>query len=106
MEHFSDHCPTCHSNDGEGHTLFGKGRILGFTALGSEARELMGIVATRVASHPTGLGDPALINRAKHWLRTPSHGLRNLIRPLTGADWIDCIIGPVERRSKPARKLC
>ena len=25
MEHFSDHCATCHSNDGGGHTLFGKG---------------------------------------------------------------------------------
>jgi mono/diheme cytochrome c family protein len=25
MEHFSDHCATCHSNDGEGHTLFGMG---------------------------------------------------------------------------------
>ena len=25
MEHFSDHCATCHSNDGGGETLFGKG---------------------------------------------------------------------------------
>ena len=25
MEHFSDHCATCHSNDGGGHTLFGEG---------------------------------------------------------------------------------
>jgi mono/diheme cytochrome c family protein len=25
MEHFSDHCATCHSDTGEGHTLFGKG---------------------------------------------------------------------------------
>ena len=25
MEHFSDHCATCHSNNGDGHTLFGKG---------------------------------------------------------------------------------
>jgi len=25
MEHFSDHCATCHANDGGGHTLFGKG---------------------------------------------------------------------------------
>jgi mono/diheme cytochrome c family protein len=25
MEHFSDHCATCHSNDGGGDTLFGKG---------------------------------------------------------------------------------
>src|SRR6202049_5035160 len=25
MEHFSDHCATCHSNDGGGATLFGKG---------------------------------------------------------------------------------
>jgi mono/diheme cytochrome c family protein len=25
MEHFSDHCATCHSNDGSGDTLFGKG---------------------------------------------------------------------------------
>jgi mono/diheme cytochrome c family protein len=25
MEHFSDHCATCHSNDGGGHTLFGNG---------------------------------------------------------------------------------
>jgi len=25
MEHFSDHCATCHSNDGGGQTLFGKG---------------------------------------------------------------------------------
>jgi mono/diheme cytochrome c family protein len=25
MEHFSDHCATCHSNDGSGQTLFGKG---------------------------------------------------------------------------------
>jgi len=25
MEHFSDHCATCHSNDGGGNTLFGKG---------------------------------------------------------------------------------
>jgi len=25
MEHFSDHCATCHSNDGGGHTLYGKG---------------------------------------------------------------------------------
>ena len=25
MEHFADHCATCHSNDGGGHTLFGKG---------------------------------------------------------------------------------
>jgi len=25
MEHFSDHCATCHSNDGGGHTLIGKG---------------------------------------------------------------------------------
>src|SRR5579872_3308529 len=27
MEHFSDHCATCHSNDGGGHTLFGEGSI-------------------------------------------------------------------------------
>jgi mono/diheme cytochrome c family protein len=25
MEHFSDHCTTCHANDGGGDTLFGKG---------------------------------------------------------------------------------
>jgi mono/diheme cytochrome c family protein len=25
MEHFSDHCATCHSNDGSGQTFFGKG---------------------------------------------------------------------------------
>jgi mono/diheme cytochrome c family protein len=25
LEHFSDHCATCHSNDGGGHTLFGMG---------------------------------------------------------------------------------
>jgi mono/diheme cytochrome c family protein len=25
MDHFSDHCATCHSNDGSGDTLFGKG---------------------------------------------------------------------------------
>ncbi|HEX3106738.1 MAG TPA: cytochrome c [Terriglobales bacterium] len=25
MEHFSDHCATCHSNNGEGHTLIGQG---------------------------------------------------------------------------------
>ena len=25
MEHFSDHCATCHSNDGSGDTLFGRG---------------------------------------------------------------------------------
>jgi mono/diheme cytochrome c family protein len=25
MEHFSDHCASCHSNDGSGDTLFGKG---------------------------------------------------------------------------------
>jgi mono/diheme cytochrome c family protein len=25
MEHFSDHCATCHSNDGGGQTFFGKG---------------------------------------------------------------------------------
>jgi mono/diheme cytochrome c family protein len=25
MEHFSDHCATCHSNDGSGDTMFGKG---------------------------------------------------------------------------------
>ena len=25
MDHFSDHCATCHSNDGGGQTLFGKG---------------------------------------------------------------------------------
>jgi len=25
MEHLSDHCATCHSNDGGGQTLFGKG---------------------------------------------------------------------------------
>ena len=25
MEHFSDHCATCHANDGGGHTLFGDG---------------------------------------------------------------------------------
>ena len=25
MEHFSDHCATCHSNDGGGQTLFGRG---------------------------------------------------------------------------------
>ena len=25
MEHFSDHCATCHANDGDGDTLFGKG---------------------------------------------------------------------------------
>ena len=25
MEHFSDHCATCHSNDGRGQTFFGKG---------------------------------------------------------------------------------
>jgi mono/diheme cytochrome c family protein len=25
MEHFSDHCATCHANDGGGDTLFGKG---------------------------------------------------------------------------------
>jgi mono/diheme cytochrome c family protein len=25
MNHFSDHCATCHSNDGGGQTLFGKG---------------------------------------------------------------------------------
>jgi mono/diheme cytochrome c family protein len=25
MEHFSDHCATCHSNDGSGHSFFGKG---------------------------------------------------------------------------------
>jgi mono/diheme cytochrome c family protein len=25
MEHFADHCATCHSNDGGGDTLFGKG---------------------------------------------------------------------------------
>lgn len=25
MEHFSDHCATCHGNDGSGDTMFGKG---------------------------------------------------------------------------------
>ena len=25
MEHFSYHCATCHSDDGGGHTVFGKG---------------------------------------------------------------------------------
>lgn len=25
MEHFADHCATCHANDGSGDTLFGKG---------------------------------------------------------------------------------
>jgi mono/diheme cytochrome c family protein len=25
MEHFSDHCATCHANDGSGDTMFGKG---------------------------------------------------------------------------------
>ena len=25
MEHFADHCATCHSNDGSGQTIFGKG---------------------------------------------------------------------------------
>jgi mono/diheme cytochrome c family protein len=25
MEHFSDHCATCHANDGGGQTFFGKG---------------------------------------------------------------------------------
>ena len=25
MEHFADHCATCHSNDGSGQTFFGKG---------------------------------------------------------------------------------
>jgi mono/diheme cytochrome c family protein len=25
MEHFSDHCATCHANGGDGDTLFGKG---------------------------------------------------------------------------------
>ena len=25
MAHFSDHCATCHSNDGAGETVFGKG---------------------------------------------------------------------------------
>jgi mono/diheme cytochrome c family protein len=25
LEHFSDHCATCHANDGSGDTLFGKG---------------------------------------------------------------------------------
>jgi mono/diheme cytochrome c family protein len=25
MEHFADHCATCHSNDGGGQTVFGKG---------------------------------------------------------------------------------
>jgi mono/diheme cytochrome c family protein len=25
MEHFSDHCATCHANDGSGDTLFGRG---------------------------------------------------------------------------------
>ena len=25
MEHFADHCATCHSNDGSGHTTFGRG---------------------------------------------------------------------------------
>ena len=25
MEHFADHCATCHSNDGSGQTVFGKG---------------------------------------------------------------------------------
>src|ERR1700728_3697040 len=25
MEHFSDHCAACHSDDGGGHTVFGKG---------------------------------------------------------------------------------
>ena len=25
MEHFADHCATCHSNDGDGQTFFGKG---------------------------------------------------------------------------------
>jgi mono/diheme cytochrome c family protein len=25
MEHFADHCATCHANDGGGQTLFGKG---------------------------------------------------------------------------------
>ena len=25
MEHFADHCATCHSNDGGGHTVYGKG---------------------------------------------------------------------------------
>jgi mono/diheme cytochrome c family protein len=25
MEHFADHCATCHANDGSGNTLFGKG---------------------------------------------------------------------------------
>jgi mono/diheme cytochrome c family protein len=27
MEHFADHCATCHSNDGSGHTIFGKGGL-------------------------------------------------------------------------------
>ena len=27
MEHFSDHCATCHSNDGGGQTLFGRASI-------------------------------------------------------------------------------
>jgi mono/diheme cytochrome c family protein len=25
MEHFADHCATCHANDGSGQTIFGKG---------------------------------------------------------------------------------
>jgi mono/diheme cytochrome c family protein len=25
MEHFADHCATCHANNGDGHTFFGKG---------------------------------------------------------------------------------
>src|SRR5580704_13595242 len=25
MQHFADHCATCHANNGEGDTLFGKG---------------------------------------------------------------------------------
>jgi mono/diheme cytochrome c family protein len=25
MEHFADHCATCHAHDGSGDTLFGKG---------------------------------------------------------------------------------
>jgi mono/diheme cytochrome c family protein len=25
MEHFADHCATCHANDGGGDTSFGKG---------------------------------------------------------------------------------
>jgi mono/diheme cytochrome c family protein len=25
MEHFADHCATCHANDGSGDTMFGKG---------------------------------------------------------------------------------